>query len=116
MSWEDADEYEVTNVWVDVAADGSKTVVIEVQGRRADGSYWVNGFNIRIPKSQYDLMTEKDLNRLIISKIAENELEIEKWRNLQAQSDSETTYLKTADDKAKNLIGKKYHKPKEKLS
>lgn len=111
MSWEDAAEYEVTNVWVEVGVDGSKTVVIEVQGRRADGSYWVNGFNIRLPKPQYDSMAETALDQLITSKIAENEREIAKWRELQRQSDQETTLLKTTDTKTQKLVGKKYPKP-----
>ncbi|MEM2941425.1 MAG: hypothetical protein QW304_07755 [Thermoproteota archaeon] len=34
MSLEEASEYEVTNIWVEVGADGSRTIVLEVQGWR----------------------------------------------------------------------------------
>ncbi|MEM4458341.1 MAG: hypothetical protein QXN23_05945 [Candidatus Caldarchaeum sp.] len=110
MSWEDAAEYEVTNVWVEVGVDGSKTVVIEVQGRRADGSYWVNGFNIRLSRTEYDKLTETDLDKLITSKIAENEAAIQSWRDRQKQADMETVQLRTLDNKVQKLVGKKYLK------
>jgi len=110
MSWEDAVEYEVTNVWVEVERDGSRTVVIEVQGRRADGSYWVNGFNIRLSRTEYDKLTETDLDKLITSKIAENEAAIQSWRDRQEQADMETVQLRTLDNKVQKLVGKKYLK------
>lgn len=110
MSWEEAEYYKVTNVWVVVKEDGTQDVIIEVQGVRGDGSYWVNGFNVIIPRKDYDKMTESQIDGLITAEIKKNEDSIKKWRQLQQTSDGETKKIKQ-EEKITKIMEKTYPKP-----
>lgn len=109
MSWEEAAKYVVREMWVDNRPDGSKYVVMEVAGVRADGSYWVNSFNIEIPYQQLQAMTDTELDKLVRDAIAKNEAELKKWRDIQKQNEADTLLLKTSQ-KYRLIIGREYRK------
>lgn len=106
MSWEDAEYYEVRNVWV-VLKEMGEDVVIEVQGVRGDGSYWVSGFNLTIPKQTFDRMSISEIDKAIVDAIRKNEEETRKWRYLQVESDRKTQLVR-GDPKVKWLLGRRY--------
>jgi len=98
-----ADYYIIKDVWVDDGVSG-KDVVIEVQGVRGDGSYWVTGLQVRIPKSSFDSMKPQEILSLIQSKVAENEAELDSAYVRALENDALTDVLKK-DSRVGGLIG-----------
>jgi hypothetical protein len=95
--------YIIKDVWVDDGVSG-KDVVIEVQGVRGDGSYWVTGLQVRIPKSSFDSMKPQEILSLIRSKVVENERELDSVYVKALENEALTDVLKK-DIKVGGLIG-----------
>jgi hypothetical protein len=98
-----AEYYIIKDVWVGDGISG-KDVVIEVQGVRGDGSYWVTGLQVRIPKSSFDSMKPQEILSLIQSKVAENERELDSAYVKALENEALTDVLKN-DSKVGGLIG-----------
>jgi hypothetical protein len=98
-----AEYYIIKDVWVDDGVSG-KDVVIEVQGVRGDGSYWVTGLQVRIPKSSFDSMKPQEILSLIRSKVVENERELDSVYVNALENEALTDALKK-DIKVGGLIG-----------
>jgi hypothetical protein len=95
--------YVIKDIWVDEGVSG-KDVVIEVQGVRGDGSYWVTGLQVRIPKSGFDSMKPQEILSLIRSKVAENERELDSAYVKALENEALTDVLRK-DGKVGGLIG-----------
>jgi len=98
-----AEYYVVKDLWVD-DGDSGKDVVIEVQGVRGDGSYWVTGLQVRIPKSSFDSMAPRAILSLIRSKILKNEKGLDSAYAKALENEALTDALKK-DSKAGGLVG-----------
>jgi hypothetical protein len=98
-----AEYYVIKDIWVDDGASG-KDVVIEVQGVRGDGSYWVTGLQVRIPKSSFDSMKPQEILSLIRSKVDENERELDSAYVKALENVALTDVLKK-ESKVGGLIG-----------
>jgi hypothetical protein len=98
-----AEYYIVKDVWVDDGASG-KDVVIEVQGVRGDGSYWVTGIQVRIPKTRFDSMPTQAILSLIRSEVVKNEREMDS-SYLKSLENAELTESLKKDSKAGGLVG-----------
>jgi hypothetical protein len=98
-----AEYYIIKDVWVDDGVSG-KDVVIEVQGVRGDGSYWVTGLQVRIPKNSFDSMTPREILSLIQSKVAENENILDSGYAKMLENEALSNSLKN-DSKVAGLIG-----------
>jgi hypothetical protein len=98
-----ADYYIIKDIWIDEGVSG-KDVVIEVQGVRADGSYWVTGIQIRIPKDDFDSMKTQTLLSLIRSKVVENEKALDDAYVKMLGNETLSQSLKN-DSKVAGLIG-----------
>jgi hypothetical protein len=95
--------YVVREAWIDDGANG-KDVVFDVLGIAADGSYWVTGLQVRIPKSDFDRMTVDQIMSLIRSKVKENEDILDSAYLKMVENENLTGRLK-ADPKVKALLG-----------
>ena len=98
-----AEYYIIKDVWVD-DGDSGKDVVIEVQGVRGDGSYWVTGFQVRIARSNFEKMPIGAILSLIRAKAIENERELDSSYSKSLENAALTKGLKE-DVKAGGLIG-----------
>jgi hypothetical protein len=98
-----AECYVIKDIWVDDGVS-EKDVVIEVQGVRGDGSYWVTGLQVRIPKSSFDSMKPQEILSLIWSKVAENERELDSAYVKALENEALTDVLKK-DSKVGGLVG-----------
>jgi hypothetical protein len=98
-----AEYYIVKDVWVDDGASG-KDVVIEVQGVRGDGSYWVTGIQVRIPKTRFDSMPTQAILSLIKSEVVKNEAALDDSYLKMLENETLSQSLKK-DSKAAGLIG-----------
>ena len=65
--------YVVRDAWIEKNISGETNVVIEVQGVRQDGSYWVTGFQIVMPKDEWDKMDLNQIAALIKQRVLDNE-------------------------------------------
>ena len=95
--------YVVREAWIDDGANG-KDVVFDVLGVAADGSYWVTGVQVRIPKADFDRMTVSQVMDLIQSKAKENELALDTAYSKALENEVLTQRLR-ADPKAKAVLG-----------
>jgi len=95
--------YVVREAWIDDGANG-KDVVFDVLGVAADGSYWVTGVQVRIPKADFDKMTVSQVMDLIQSKAKENELALDTAYSKALENEVLTQRLR-ADPKAKAVLG-----------
>jgi hypothetical protein len=93
----------VREAWVDDGANG-KDVVFDVLGVAPDGSYWVTGVQVRIPKADFDKMTADQVMALIRSKVKENESALDMAYSKAVENESLTRLLK-ADPKVKAVLG-----------
>jgi len=98
-----AEYYIIKDVWVDDGVSG-KDVVIEVQGVRGDGSYWVTGFQVRIPKESFDSTKPQEILSLIRSKVEENEVGLDSVYAKALENEALTDVLRK-DSKVGGLIG-----------
>ena len=98
-----AEYYIIKDVWVDDGVSG-KDVVIEVQGVRGDGSYWVTGLQVRIPKSSFDSMKPQEILSLTRAKVFRNEMELDSAYVKALENEALTDVLKK-DSKVGRLIG-----------
>jgi len=95
--------YVVREAWIDDGANG-KDVVFDVLGVAADGSYWVTGLQVRIPKADFDRMTAGQVMDVIRSKVEENEKALDTAYSRAVENEMLTQRLK-ADPKAKAVLG-----------
>jgi len=95
--------YVVREAWIDDGANG-KDVVFDVLGVAADGSYWVTGVQVRIPKADFDRMTAGQVMDVIQSKAKENELALDTAYSKALENEVLTQRLR-ADPKAKAVLG-----------
>ena len=95
--------YVVREAWIDDGANG-KDVVFDVLGVAADGSYWVTGVQVRIPKADFDKMTVSQVMDLIQSKAKENELALDTAYSKALENEVLTQRLR-ADPKTKAVLG-----------
>jgi glycosyltransferase A (GT-A) superfamily protein (DUF2064 family) len=95
--------YVVREAWIDDGAKG-KDVVFDVLGVAADGSYWVTGVQVRIPKSDFDRMTADQIMSLIQAKVKENEEKLDSAYLKMVENVNLTGRLKT-DPKVKAVLG-----------
>ena len=95
--------YVVREAWID-DGDNGKDVVFDVLGVAADGSYWVTGVQVRIPKADFDKMTVSQVMDLIQSKAKENELALDTAYSKALENEVLTQRLR-ADPKAKAVLG-----------
>jgi hypothetical protein len=108
MSLERAAYYVVREIWLEAdSVSGAKTVVVEVQGVRGDGSYWVTGFQVRIPYDRFVTMTDAEFDGIIMAEMRKNEEALKKARNDVVLSTQETEALRKTD-KYKSRVGKQY--------
>jgi hypothetical protein len=98
-----AEYYIIKDVWVDNGVSG-KDVVIEVQGVREDGSYWVTGFQVRIPKESFDSMAPQAILSLIRRKVVENEELLDRGYLEALENEAISKSLKQ-DSKVAGLVG-----------
>jgi hypothetical protein len=98
-----AEYYVIKDVWVDEGVS-EKEVVIEVQGVRGDGSYWVTGFQFRMAKSSFERMPVDSILSLIRAKAIENEGELDNAYLKSLENEALAERLKR-DSKAGGLIG-----------
>jgi hypothetical protein len=108
-----AEYYVIKDVWLDDSVSG-KDVVIEVQGVRGDGSYWVTGLQVRIPKSSFDSMKPQEILSLIRSKVDENERELDS-AYVKALENVALTDVLRQDSKVGGLIGVRINIDREKV-
>lgn len=94
----------VRNIWVEVT-DAGEFVVVEVQGVRADGSYWVNGFQVRFSRLEWDSLTADQIAARLNLEARKQEDLITKWQNQQLASQQKTDLLR-ADAKYSGLVGR----------
>ena len=95
--------YVVREAWIDDGANG-KDVVFDVLGVAADGSYWVTGVQVRIPKSDFDRMTAEQVMALIQDKAMENEAALDLAYLKVLENEKLTRQLKE-DAKIKAILG-----------
>jgi hypothetical protein len=95
--------YVVREAWIDDGANG-KDVVFDVLGVAADGSYWVTGVQVRIPKSDFDRMTADQVMALIRAKVEENEGALDSAYSKTVENEDLTERLK-ADPKVEAVLG-----------
>ena len=95
--------YVVREAWIDDGING-KDVVFDVLGVATDGSYWVTGVQVRIPKSDFDRMTVDQLMSLIRSKVEENESALDSAYLKMAENEDLTKRLKD-DSKVRSVLG-----------
>jgi Ser-tRNA(Ala) deacylase AlaX len=95
--------YVIREAWIDDGANG-KDVVFDVLGVAADGSYWVAGVQVRIPKSDFDRMTVDQIMSLIQAKVKENEATQDSAYLKMVENENLTERLKT-DPKVKAVLG-----------
>jgi len=95
--------YVVREAWID-DGDNGKDVVFDVLGVAADGSYWVTGVQVRIPKADFDRMTAGQVMDVIRSKVEENEKALDTAYSRAVENEMLTQRLK-ADPKAKAVLG-----------
>jgi hypothetical protein len=95
--------YVVREAWIDDGPTG-KDVVFDVLGVAADGSYWVTGVQVRIPKSDFDRMTADQILTLIRSKVVENESALDLAYSKMVENEYLTRRLKD-DQKTRAILG-----------
>jgi Ser-tRNA(Ala) deacylase AlaX len=95
--------YVVREAWIDDGANG-KDVVFDVLGVAADGSYWITGVQVRIPKSDFDRMTVDQIMSLIQAKVKENEETLDSAYLKMVENENLTGRLKS-DPKVKVVLG-----------
>jgi Ser-tRNA(Ala) deacylase AlaX len=95
--------YVVREAWIDDGPTG-KDVVFDVLGVAADGSYWVTGVQVRIPKSDFDRMTADQVMALIRAKVKENEETLDSAYLKTVENENLTERLKV-DTKVKAVLG-----------
>ena len=95
--------YVVRDSWIDDGANG-KDVVFDVLGVAADGSYWLTGVQVRIPKSDFDRMTADQVVALIQDKVMENEMVLDSAYVKMVENESLTRQLKD-NAKVKAMLG-----------
>jgi hypothetical protein len=95
--------YVIREAWIDDGTNG-KDVVFDVLGVAADGSYWVTGLQVRIPKSDFDKMTVYQIMSLIQAKVKENEETLDSAYLKMVENENLTERLK-ADPKVKAVLG-----------
>jgi hypothetical protein len=98
-----AEQYVIRDVWVDDGVSG-KELVIDVQGVRGDGSYWVTGFQLRLPLSNIDKISRDDIVAAVREKALENERKIDGDYMRVADNVSLTGNVKRMD-KVASLVG-----------
>jgi len=96
-----AEYYVIREIWVD-----GDFVVIDVQGVRDDGSYWVTGFQIRVTKVDWDRMNESDILDLVMSEARKNEAALDEAYLKMRDDESKTASLRN-EVKYKNLVGQR---------
>jgi len=95
--------YVVRDVWIDDGPRG-KEVVFDVLGVLEDGSYWVTGVQVRIPRRDFDKMTKKQILDLIEAAVKENESKLDEAYLKEAEKAMLTESLK-GDEKIKTILG-----------
>jgi hypothetical protein len=98
-----AEQYVIRDVWVDDGVSG-KELVIDVQGVRGDGSYWVTGFQLRVPLSDVDKISRGDIIVAVRDKALENERKLDRDYMSVADNVSLTENVKKMD-KVASLVG-----------
>jgi hypothetical protein len=98
-----ADYYIIKDIWIDEGVSG-KDVVIEVQGVRGDGSYWVTGIQVRIPKTSFDSMAPQAILSLIKSEVVRNEAALDDSYVKMLENETLSQSLKK-DSKVAGLVG-----------
>jgi len=96
-----AQYYVIREMWVD-----GDSVVIDVQGVRGDGSYWVTGFQIRVAKIDWNRMSESDILDLVKSEAMKNEAALDEAYLKMRDDESKTASLRN-EVKYKNLVGQR---------
>ena len=96
-----AQYYVIREIWVD-----GDSVVIDVQGVRDDGSYWVTGFQIRVSKVDWDRMSENEILALVRSEARKNEAALDAAYLKMRDDESKTTSLRN-EMKYKSLVGQR---------
>ena len=96
-----AQYYVIREMWVD-----GDFVIIDVQGVRDDGSYWVTGFQIRVTKVDWDRMNESDILALVMSEARKNEATIDESYLKMRDDEGKTVSLRN-EVKYKNLVGQR---------
>ena len=96
-----AQYYVIREMWVD-----GDFVVIDVQGVRDDGSYWVTGFQIRVAKIEWDRMSENEILALVRSEARRNEAALDEAYLKMRDDESKTASLRN-EVKYKNLVGQR---------
>jgi len=96
-----AQYYVIREMWVH-----GDFVVIDVQGVREDGSYWITGFQIRVAKVDWDRMSESDILALVRSEARKNEAALDEAYLKMRDDESKTASLRN-EVKYKNLVGQR---------
>ena len=109
MSWEIADKYVVKDIWVEKNKLG-EWVVVEIQGTRSDGSYWVNGLQVMFSRSEWNTLGEDEIIERLVLEVSKHEEELRTWRQNQQYSSQETEKMKTQDIKYGKIVGKEIFK------
>ena len=81
--------YVVREIWVD-----GDDVVLDVQGVRGDGSYWVTGFQMKISRAEWTNLTDAEIVSRIRSEVLRNEALLNEDFLKQKTNEAETEKIK----------------------
>jgi hypothetical protein len=89
--------YVIRDLWIDGGLGEPKRVVLDVLGVGADGSYWLTGFQLTIPKDEYDELTVDEIMARVRSKALENEAALDAAASAQDENIALTEKLRSED-------------------